>query len=279
LVGTPALASVCARWGLTLGASLTGGGSGTWAVRRDGVPLILKFDSSPTWHYSLRVAAALRARGWPAPEPLRPPWASPDGAWMLFPRLPGAPRSADDPRARGRLLAEMHTALATCGITDLRPGFPAPASVVGDPELGRLLRVYARAHPAEGVVLLDALTAAAGWFADHPAADAPQSVIHGDFAPWNLLFEDGRLTGVLDFEASHHTFQVADFVLSWRGYQDDVIRGYDEVRPLTDLEWQLIRPVYQAWMFLGVRSALDAGGPADLSWQVAHLRKRSALVD
>jgi hypothetical protein len=50
------------------------------------------------------------------------------------------------------------------------------------------------------------------------------------------------------------------------------------VRPLSDLEWQLIRPVYQAWMFHGVRADLQAGTPVDLSWQVAHLRKRSALV-
>ena len=123
------------------------------------------------------------------------------------------------------------------------------------------------------------LEAAAGWFADHPDVDAPRSVIHGDFTPWNLLFsDDGRLTGVLDFEASHYTFQVADFALSWRGYQDEVLLGYDSVRPLSDLEWQLIRPAYQAWLFLGVRDALTAGPPANLDWQVAHLRKRSTLI-
>jgi hypothetical protein len=43
------------------------------------------------------------------------------------------------------------------------------------------------------------------------------------------------------------------------------------VRPLSDLEWRLIRPVYQAWLFLGVREALESGGPLDLSWPVAHL--------
>src|SRR5258707_10419236 len=51
--------------------------------------------------------------------------------------------------------------------------------------------------------------------------------------------------------ASHYTFQVADFALSWRGYHDDVLRGYDEVRPLSDLEWQLVRPVFVAAAAVG----------------------------
>jgi Ser/Thr protein kinase RdoA (MazF antagonist) len=268
------------RWGLVVDRKETSGGSGTWAVRRDGVPLVLKFFSSPSWDYELRVAAALRSRGWPTPVPVATLQTADAAAWVLFERLPGSPRPAgpSEQRSRGRLLASLHLAAAACGISAPRPGFPAPAEVVGDPLLERLLRSYAREHPAEGAVLLDALSAAADWFAGHPSIDAPRSVIHGDFAPWNLLFADGRLSGILDFEASHYTFQVSDFALSWRGYQDEVLRGYDSVRPLSDLEWRLIRPVYQAWMFLGVRAELQAGTPVDLSWQVAHLRKRSALI-
>jgi Ser/Thr protein kinase RdoA (MazF antagonist) len=208
---------------------------------------------------------------------------TPDGAWVLFHRLPGAPRPASpgEERARGRLLAELHAAAAATGITDQRGGFRDPAEVVGDPDLARLLRWYETAHPEEGRVLRAARDAAAEWFDRHPGPDAPRSVIHGDFAPWNLLFDGDRLTGVLDFEITHHALQVADFVLSWRGYHDDVVRGYDEVRPLSDLEWALIRPVFQAWMCIGLADVLAAyrsGGPApDVSWQVGHLRKRSAL--
>lgn len=273
MVGTPPLTPVCARWGLSLDEALTGAGSGTWAVRRSGEPLILKYYTSPSWAYELAFAAALRAQGWPTPSPLEVG----DDGWVLFSRLPGRPRP-DDQLARGRLLAALHRAATACGISAPRPGFPPPQEVVGDPALARLLHAHARSHPVDGAVLLDGLSSAASWFADHPVVDAPRSVIHGDFAPWNLLFDDGRLTGVLDFEASHHTFQVADFALSWRGYQDDVIRGYDSVRPLSDLEWRLIRPAYQAWLFQGVRAALESGAPVDLSWQVAHLRKRSALI-
>lgn len=58
---------------------------------------------------------------------------------------------------------------------------------------------------------------------------------------------------------------MADFALSWRGYQDNVVRGYNEVRALTDLEWQLMQPVFWAWLFIGVKDALarttTASGP------------------
>lgn len=80
---------------------------------------------------------------------------------------------------------------------------------------------------------------------------------------------------MLDFEATHHTFQVADFALSWRGYHDDVLRGYDEVRALSDTEWRLVRPVFWAWLFLGVKELPPSGR---LEWQLSHLRKHSPLL-
>jgi hypothetical protein len=79
---------------------------------------------------------------------------------------------------------------------------------------------------------------------------------------------------------------VADFALSWRGYQDDVLLGYDEVRALSDLEWHLVRPTYWAWLFLGVKQALaahyspttGAAVPLNLQWQLTHIRRHSPLI-
>jgi Ser/Thr protein kinase RdoA (MazF antagonist) len=277
---------VCSRWRLTPGPVLGDRPSGTWAAARDHTAYVVKyFDSAtfPDWRYPLRVAAALRAQGWPTPEPAEEPLIGAGGVWVLFHRLPGrSVRPAGEERSRGRLLAELHAAAAATGITDQRGGFTGPAEVVADPELDRRLRIHERARPEEGRMLRACRDAAAEWFAGH-VVDAPRSVIHGDFAPWNLLYDDGRLTGVVDFEASHHTFQVADFALSWRGYHDDVLRGYDEVRPLSDLEWQLVRPVFWAWLLIGAKDELAAhqggtGPRPNFDWQIAHLRKHSALL-
>lgn len=294
-VARPLDPSVCAHWRLTAGRVLGDRVSGTWEATRDGAALVVKyFDDAtfPDWRYPMRVAASLRALGWPTPEPVDEPLIGPNSAWVLLRRLPGRPvRSAekDQPaerRARGRLLAELHFAAAAIGIDDQRGGFAAPAEVVADPELTRWLRMHEVANPDQAGMLRRCQEAAANWFADHTAVNAPRSVIHGDFTPWNLLFDNGRLTGVVDFEASHHTFQVADFAMSWRGYQDDVLRGYDEVRALSDIEWQLVRPVYWAWLFIGVKHALaayygsttPASAPPNLEWQLAHIRKHSSLI-
>ncbi|GIF16029.1 phosphotransferase enzyme family protein [Actinoplanes teichomyceticus] len=275
---------VCARWRLTPQALPAARAGRTWAVTRDGAGHILKrLDpaDSPDWPYPLRVAAALHARGWPVPEPTDEPLVTPGGVWLLYRRLPGRPLRSSGPdspaqqRTRGRLLARLHAELAATGITAQRGGFRSPVEVLADPALERTLRAYERIHPADGARLRACREAAAARFAALPTGDAPRSVVHGDFAPWNLLFDGDRLTGVLDFEIAHHNFQVADFALAWRGYQDEVIRGYDEVRPLSDLEWSLIVPVFHAWLFLGVAGRDPA--TLDLSWSLAHLQKRSGL--
>ena len=286
---------VRARWQLTAGRLLSNRAAGTWEATRKGERFVVKHfgaEFPPDWRYTLRVAAALRQHGWPTPEPAEEPLITPDGAWVLFRRLPGRPRTPTDndkpaeQRARGRLLAQFHTAAAATGITDQRNGFTGPDQVVSDPELEYWLRMHETVRPDEGRTLRACRDAATQWFADNATPDALRSVIHGDFAPWNLLFSAGRLTGVLDFEATHYTYQVADFALSWRGYHDDVLRGYDEVRNLSDAEWRLVRPVFWAWLFLGVKDLLsdsyarapDDAAPLRLEWQVNHLRKHSALL-
>jgi aminoglycoside phosphotransferase (APT) family kinase protein len=287
---------VCARWGLVPGPVLGDRATTTWAATRAGAAVVLQRlrpAAVPDWRYPLRVAAALRAQGWPTPEPAEEPLELGGDVWLLFHRRPGAaltPAGADRPaeqRARGRLLAELHAAAAATGIADQRGGFAGPAEVVGDAELDGWLRVHEKSRPVEGRVLRACRDRTAAWFAGHPETGVPRSVIHGDFAPWNLLFDGGRLTGVLDFEASHHTVQVADFALSWRGHYDEVLRGYDEVRALSEAEWRTIRPAFWAWMFLGLKSELAEhyGGPGgvgpqpSLRWQLDHLRRRSPLLE
>ena len=71
----------------------------------------------------------------------------------------------------------------------------------------------------------------------------------------------------------------ADFANAWRGYQDEVIDGYQEVRRLTDLERQLLIPAYWSWMFLGVKREIEAivagtTQPHGFEWQIRHILRR-----
>jgi Ser/Thr protein kinase RdoA (MazF antagonist) len=113
--------------------------------------------------------------------------------------------------------------------------------------------------------------------------DAETIVLHGDFARWNLLFQDDRLSGILDFEVTHRNYRVADFALAWRGDQDEVLAGYTEVHPLSELDWELLVPVFWSWLFMGMKQHIGdilsgQSPPHGFEWQVKHLLKRAGIV-
>jgi thiamine kinase-like enzyme len=139
-----------------------------------------------------------------------------------------------------------------------RRGFSLSNEVVCDPELVATVREYEGVCPAEGHIMRWHIERAQEDFEGIDLDGAETIVLHGDLAPWNLLFEGEKLTRILDFEGSHLNYRVADFSNSWRGYQDEVIEGYEEVQPLTDLDWQLLVPVWWSWMFIGVKDEIKA---------------------
>jgi Ser/Thr protein kinase RdoA (MazF antagonist) len=280
------------RWRLRQAACLGTRSSSTWRAERGPGKVVVKHlgaQALPDWPYQIEFMESMRRAGWPVPELQEAPEVRSDGTWLLFSWLPGIPAgeagSPGDALARGRLLAEFHAAAVATGMTRRRSGFAALPEVVADQELESWLAVHELRVPEEGALLRAGRQTVLERFARYEVAAAPTCVIHGDFAPWNLLFEDGRLSAVLDFEGCHHNLQVADFALAWRGHHDDVLRGYDAVRPLSDLEWRLVLPVYWAWLFLGVKDLLarsygsaDGPRPVDLTWQTGQLRRRSALL-
>jgi Ser/Thr protein kinase RdoA (MazF antagonist) len=133
-----------------------------------------------------------------------------------------------------------------------------------------VLRAHERRAPEEGRVLR-AYTDAARVRLVELAPHAPSPiVVHGDFAPWNLRFAGGTLSGILDFDLVRLDLRVADFALAWRGRHAEVLRGYEEVSPLAPVERELIVPVYWAWLIASAVAGL-AAGEASAAWAVEHL--------
>jgi aminoglycoside phosphotransferase (APT) family kinase protein len=278
------------HWGVTPIDYLGGRSNEHWLVESEGSRLVLRGYSPEPFDdidYELAVLRRLRDLGWPVPVAVEEPIYRGGRTWCLFTWLPGACRpsvnSAEEKRTRGRLLAALHDSTARMAGIGQRGGFGRSDAMIRDPELVSLLRVYEEIKPAEGHILRWHLDRAHEAFACIDGEAAETIVLHSDFAPWNLLFEGERLTGILDFEATHLDYRVADFALSWRGKHDAVIDGYQEVHRLTDLDWELLVPVYWSWLFVGVKKeirAMIAGDrpPHDFEWQVRHLMRRSGLL-
>lgn len=107
--------------------------------------------------------------------------------------------------------------------------------------------------------------------------DRPGIIVHGDFAPWNLRFKNGALSGILDFELAHWDHRIGDFALSWRGKYDEVIHAYAEVSPLEPEEWELITPLWWAGLVDAACQSLVQGVQDD-GWIIRKLLQRSPLM-
>ncbi|PZO87938.1 MAG: homoserine kinase [Micavibrio aeruginosavorus] len=80
------------------------------------------------------------------------------------------------------------------------------------------------------------------------AFDLPRGAIHADYFPDNVFFEDGDVSGVIDFHfvcTDLYAYDLAIAINAWsfdeknemrRDRMDAMMRGYESVRPLTDPE-------------------------------------------
>lgn len=247
---------------------------------------VYSIEALPHIDYELDVLRRLDEVGWPVPAAVEDPIQVDGRTWGLFKYLPGTCRttnSSGERRARGRLLAELHQATASLAGMGQRSGFGLSDEVIGDPRLIDSIRRYEQLRPVESRIMRWHIDQAMETFHRLDLDDVVTTVLHGDFAPWNLLYEGESLTGVIDFEATHLNYRVADFANSWRGYQDEVVEGYEEVSKLSELDRELLAPAYWSWMFMGVKQAIETaltekGILPDLEWQVRHLLRREGMM-
>ena len=261
-----------------------------WLVRRGTTEMVLRrfrpIRSLAYAEYEATVLARLAALGHPVPTVVDEP-AEVDGfIWFLMTKAEGTPGGyeTDDPRERGRQLAALHDGLGH--LTDLgqREGRQLTYEPIVSATLDAALVAYAAWFPSDARVLQWHLERCRASLDEHDVTSLPSGIIHGDFTPWNLLFTDGALTGIVDFDLSHWDLRIADFALSWRGKYDDVVFGFDEVSPLSDLEWELLTPIRWAWLLSFVEDGIDemrsgASEPWRFDWELSQMLRRSPEIE
>jgi hypothetical protein len=120
------------------------------------------------------------------------------------------------------------------------PQYPMPDWVWGENVLTDAARHLTRLHAASA----DFDTTAGVW--QIPAHEPVEVICHNDFAPYNLVFTDGRLTGVIDWDTASPGPRVWDLAyLAYRlvpltdpangdGLNSDVVQKAQRLRLLCD---------------------------------------------
>lgn len=165
--------------------------------------------------------------------------------------LPGQILDVDDPvqvRAAGAVLGRLHRALAQEPVG----GELAPSGAV--PRLSERMRTWLdgdRAHlPPPAIETLRAA------LPDHDD-DRPTQLLHGDFRSTNILWSEGRVSAVLDFDEARVDDRLDELARSavllgtrftqWEpvtaAIREEFLRGYVSTNPLTDAEtrwWRIL---------------------------------------
>lgn len=236
------------RWRLprpTLVEPVAGGTNNlSWRVEAGGEIYVARIYQNATPRQieaEHRLLSALNAAGLPFHVPV--PIPAVDGSTVLgqaalFPYLPGAPlRGGELLEAAGRALGDLNVALARMPaalaptdwrrpLSEVHPAVPDVADLVAE-----LTRVSGD-HP--GIAWLAAEAEPADEVYARLCATLPAQIVHGDWAPVNVLAEHGRITAVLDFEIAGLNLRITDPVAGAFNSTDDddqagaFLRGYRE---------------------------------------------------
>ncbi len=215
-----------------------------------GERLVLKIPYTKVKLFREMTALRVLAADLPVPEVI--------DAWVPGDEAPGAlllswlPGIALDPsigahggldliRQMGALLAALHAHRVAAFGEVHDPAASEPAGWWG--MMNRRFQLWI--HTCTGVVPQRKLAEIEGVFAalsaDLPTPDGP-CWVHADFRPANILVEDGRITGLIDFESARGGSADFDFVKvshalfdTRPGSREAFLAGYDTVRPHPDL--------------------------------------------
>jgi Ser/Thr protein kinase RdoA (MazF antagonist) len=248
-----------------------------WAIRRGTEAFVLRRYRSghpgPSIAYEFEVLRHLHARGWPVAAPIDDVVWHEKSAFALFPRLPGrAPGRENDRRRRdrGRILAELHRDLVGLDLGQ-RVGWRRTDEIVlpdgAPPETDDLVGPI-RAHWSDVHKRLTKAT----------EGGLPVAVVHGDLIGSNLLFEHGKLTGVLDLDSTHLDLRAADVACARRSATDEVVLGYLAAGTLSAVELGCLDDLWRASVLRYAAQLLASTAPnipvvPELEWCLRQLDK------
>lgn len=197
---------------------------------------------------------ALHADGVPVPPV---PWAAEDNPWFDTPfivmdRLPGDVFFVWDPPAafaRTRAVAEPLWRLTAAALPGVhRFDWARHLADWEQPEplteqITRWERIYAQAPEASWAT---AAAATARALLDSLPTGQPTGLFHGDYQPGNVLFHEGRLTGIIDWEISGIGAQLLD--IGWLMMAADRANWHSEWMPLYPPAPATLRAIYEEGM-------------------------------
>ena len=135
------------------------------------------------------------------------PWG-----WGVYPWLEGENPTVDavtDPSSLTRDVVQFVDALHRVDLAD------GPPTRRGAPLEGQDAAARAALVALEGMIDTDAAGAAWDEALETPGWFGPPVWIHGDLLPGNLLFESGRLTGVIDWSLLGIGDPACDLIIAW----------------------------------------------------------------
>jgi len=209
--------------------------------------------------YEHAILRHLAATGWIVPHPIGQPVRH-DGRWYCLTRyVPGQPARPENPdqrRRRGRDMARLDLALRGLGERiGQRPGWrPQHSAIAANSGIDweACVRQLTAVSPRHGAWAQAAAEQTRAALAAVGAGELPITVIHGDFAEWNVHYENGRLTGVIDFGLAHQDSRPYELAIARTYRAPETIDAYRAELaasgwPLSELEEAAIIPVYQAF--------------------------------
>lgn len=228
----------------------------------------------------------LAAVGADVAAPLAPPRRIGGRLWSLFPHLEGRKLGGGDNRARtnralGRGLAAYHAAAVRAEPPGQRPGWCEQGQAFDPPfadRAGLLARLEA-ANPEHARLVREAADRLEQRNLAAVFAGEPRIIVHGDYAPWNVLRRGGEVGGVLDFELGHEDVRAADLAAARRGSHDGVVEGYLERASLPPAHLAALDALWTGFVLFGLWRGLamwPQGAPyepASFAWNFEQFGK------